>query len=191
VNSDQGVYQRIRAHLDRFWPGHPHEEFVWTLGPIGMTLPRFTVRRIAPVEPSHPWVYATVGAWEAGSGEPHGTEFFLLSSIEDSRHVELLAMVANLQADDRYRLMVGSTVNIGRPWADGSAADRLLVSLPYPYGPEFEHLDLGDRHIRFLWLVPINKAEADLARTQGLDALEQRLEGSNVDVIAPTRASVA
>jgi hypothetical protein len=57
-----------------------------------------------------------------------------LSPTEDPRHVELLAMEADLHADARYRLRAGSAVNIGRPWMDGSRADHLLVSLPYPYG---------------------------------------------------------
>jgi CHC2 zinc finger/Suppressor of fused protein (SUFU) len=103
------------------------------------------------------------------------------------RHVELLAMVANLHADVRYRLRVGNTVNIGRPWAEGSAADHLLVSLPYPYGPALEMCELGERHVRFLWLVPITAAEANLVRSKGLEALESLLEQGNVDVpLCPT-----
>jgi Suppressor of fused protein (SUFU) len=120
----------------------------------------------------------------------HGTEFFLLSPTEDPRHVELLAKVANLHADARYRLDVGSTINIGRPWMVGSEADHLLVSLPCPYGPALERCDLGERHVRFLWLVPITAAEADLARRQGLEALERLLEQDGVNVISPKRPSL-
>lgn len=187
---DDEVFDGVRCHLDRFWPDRPHEEFVWTLGPIGETLPRLRVRRIAPTGRREPWVYVTVGAWQATADEPHGTEFVLLSPSENPLHVELLAMVANLHADARHRLAIGSTIDIGRPWMKGSAADHLLVSLPYPYGPALEQCELGERHIRVLWLVPITRAEADLVRAKGLDALERLLEQPNVDVIAPDRRSL-
>lgn len=189
--TDEEVFEGERSHLDAFWRDRPHEEFVWTLGPIGQSLPRFRVRRVAPAQRRDPWVYVTVGAWEATANEAHGTEFFLLSPTEDPRHVELLAMVANLHADARYRLKVGSTVNIGRSWLDGSAADHLLVSLPYPYGPALERCELRERHVRFLWLVPITAAEANLVQSQGLEVLESLLEQSNVDVISPKRRSLA
>jgi hypothetical protein len=74
---------------------------------------------------------------------------------------------------------------------DGSAADHLLVSLPYPYGPALETCDLGERHVHFLWLVPITRAEANLVRTEGVDALERLLEQGDADVITPTRRSLA
>jgi len=100
-------------------------------------------------------------------------------------------MVANLHADARYRLKVGSTVSIGRPWMEGAVADHLLVSLPYPYGPALERCELGERHIRYLWLVPITAAEANLARSQGLEALERLLERGDVNVVSPKRRSLA
>jgi hypothetical protein len=190
VITDEEVFDGIRSHLARFWPDRPQEEFVWTLGPIGASLPRFRVRRVAPVEPTDPWVYVTVGAWEATAEGAHGSEFFLLSPEENPLHVELLAMVAHLHADPRYRLDVGSTVNIGRPWMEGAASDHLLVSLPYPYGRALEHCELGERHVRFLWLVPITAAEANVVRAKGLETLERLLEQSNVDVIAPERPSL-
>jgi hypothetical protein len=188
--TDEEVFEGERSHLDRFWPDRSHEEFVWTLGPIRQSLPRFRVRCVAPAQRRDPWAYVTVGAWEATADDVHGTEFILLSPTEDPRHVELLAMVANLHADPRYRLGLGSTVDIGRPWMDDSAADHLLVSLPYPYGPALEKCDLGERHVQFLWVVPITGAEADLVRSRGMDALECMLEESNVDVISPKRRSL-
>ncbi len=191
VRRSKEVFDGERSHLLRLWPDRPHEEFTWTLGPISMMLPRFRVRRIAPVEPRDPWIYVSVGAWEATLDQHHGTKFFLLSATENPLHVELLAMVTHLHADPRYRLKVGSTIDIGRPWTAGAAADHLLVSLAYPYGPSMEWCELGEYHVRFLWLVPVTAAEADLVRTHGLEILEQRLEENNVDVIAPDRPSLA
>jgi Suppressor of fused protein (SUFU) len=190
VLTDEEVFEGERTHLDGFWPARSYEELVWMIGPIARLLPRFRVRQIAPVAPADPWVYVTVGAWEATADQAHGTEFLLLSPEENPLHVELLAMVTNLHADDRYPLEIGSVVNIGRPWMEGSTADHLLVSVPYPYGPALEQCELGDRHVRFLWLVPITASEANLVRTRGLEALERLLEQSNVDVLAPKRRSL-
>lgn len=184
----EDVRDAVRHHLEGFWPDHPQEEFVWTLGPIGERLPEFRVRRIAPVKPTDPWVYVTVGASEATEGD--GVEFFILSPSESPGHVETLAMVASFHADPRYRLSIGQTVYIGRPWIEGAAADHLLVSLPLPYGPSLEHCDAPGRHVQVLWLVPITEAEARYVRERGLEALEQLLEQSNVDVVAPKRRSL-
>lgn len=138
--------------------------------------------------PSDPRAYVTIGASMASEG--CGTEFFILSPTEYPGHVETLAMVASFHADPRYRLTVGSTVNVGRPCIDDSPSDHLLVSLPYPYGPRLEHCELPGRHVRILWLVPVTATEARYVGAHGFAALEQLLERSNVDVIAPSRASL-
>lgn len=44
---DDAVCEAIRSHLETFWRERRQEEFVWTLGPIGRSLPRFRVRRVA------------------------------------------------------------------------------------------------------------------------------------------------
>ncbi|MGI8806587.1 MAG: suppressor of fused domain protein [Acidimicrobiales bacterium] len=188
MTAGEEVRDAVRHHLEGFWPDNPQEEFAWTLGPIGEPLPGFRVRRIAPVKPTDPWVYVTVGASGATDGD--GAEFFILSPSESPRHVETLAMVASFHADARYRLAIGRTVNIGRPWIEGAAADHLLVSLPYPYGPTLEHCGALGRHVQVLWLVPITETEARYVGERGLEALEQLLEQSDVDVISPVRRSL-
>jgi hypothetical protein len=178
----------VREHLERFWPDRAQEDFAWALGPVEERIPGFRVRRIAPASPGEPWVYVTVGASVVQDGD--GMEFFILSPAESPRHVETLAMVATFHADPANRLSAGSTIRVGRPWLDGSSADHLLVSLPYPYGPALEHCDAADRHVQILWLVPVTAAEARLVQEHGAEALEELLERSNVDVIAPTRRSL-
>ena len=179
----------VRRHVAGFWAEHDQEEFEWAAGPIGTRLPGFRVRRIKPRTQADPWVYATIGAWQATDGVQR-KEFFLLSPTESPANVETLAMLTNFHADPKHRLSIGSTVNIGRPWLDGATADPLLVSLPYPYGPDLEHLQADDVHVQFLWLVPITAQEAEYCRGQGLEALEQLLEGDGVNVIDPQRPSL-
>ena len=128
----------------------------------------FRVRRIAPLTRTDPWVYATIGAWQAGESWGEELEFLLLSPSESPRHVATLAMVANFHADAEHRLSVESVIEIGRPWMEGSVADHLLVALPYEHGPKLEHVRLDSGEVRYLWLVPISPGEADFAkRTPG------------------------
>lgn len=70
---------------------------------------------------------------------------------------------------------MGHTVPIGRPWAERSDCDHLLVSLPYPWSPEFEVCDWEQGHIRVLWQLPVTAAEKAFRHEHGLEALEQRL----------------
>jgi len=180
--------EAVRKHIEGFWPDRPQEEFSWELGPIEARVPGFRVRRVAPVKSSDPWVYLTVGA--SSVSEEDGIEFFLLAPSESPRHVETLAMVASFHADSRYRLGLGRTVNIGRPWAEGAVADHLLVSLPYPYGPDLEVCEVDDAQVRILWLVPITEPEARFAFDHGTEELERLFDAAGVDVLRPERASL-
>jgi hypothetical protein len=188
VTDEDDVAAGIRRHISAFWPESPQEEFTWTLGPMAARMPRFRVRRVAPTGPEEPWVYLTVGAWEAT--EDDRAEFLILSPTETPRHVETLAMITYFHADPRYRLPIGRQVDIGRPWLEDSTAGHLLVTLPYPYGPSLEHCEVAGRHVQFRWLVPVTAAEARYAGEHGLESFEQLLEASGADVIDPKRPSI-
>ncbi|HVF50385.1 MAG TPA: suppressor of fused domain protein [Pyrinomonadaceae bacterium] len=192
VTETENIEEGLREHLARTWPSNDKEEFVWTLGPIRQRLPAFRVMRIAPQSGvREPWVYVSLGAWEAERENAGGLEFFILSPVETPRHVETLAMVANFHADPNYHLSLGQTINIGRPWLEGSTCDHLLLSLPYPYGPSLEWSCVGNnRHIRFLWLLPITRAEADFVKTRGPETFERLFEQSDPDPSDPHRKSI-
>jgi hypothetical protein len=78
---------------------------------------------------------------------------------------------------------------LSRPWLDRSAADHLLVSLPYSMGMRLEHCELSNRPARFPWLVPI-RAEAGYARQRGTEPLERLLDQSGADLLAANRRSL-
>ncbi len=80
---------------------------------------------------------------------------------------------------------------IGEPWLPGSACDYFVISLPYPFGADLETSHVGDRHVDFLWLVPITEAERDFKVTHGLEALEQRFEDAALRYWDPYRSSLA
>jgi hypothetical protein len=73
---------------------------------------------------------------------------------------------------------------------DNSSSDHLLVSLPYPFGPELEVCAFDRGIVRFLWLVPITAAEASYARARGYKSLEDRFEEARVDTLDVNRPSV-
>ena len=83
-----------------------------------------------------------VGATKAGDW---GLEFILSTLAATSRAVELLAMVVRNHRGGRLGL--GHTVPIGELWLPGSACDYLLISRPYPFGPDLETCHVGDRHV--------------------------------------------
>jgi hypothetical protein len=125
----------------------------------------------------------------ADQGDADPIELHLFSPIKSEAHVELLTAVAHYHLTGEY-LGLGHTVNFGRPWLPESECDHGLVSLPYLDGPNLEWLNIEGRAIRFLWLIPITKAEVKFKRTQGLEALEEIFEATSFDYLDPLRKSV-
>jgi hypothetical protein len=185
-----GVSQTLRKHIATQFRRHEVEEFVWAHGPIRDSLPNFVVYRVAPRRFPGVWHYVSNGAWEVPTEGGDRLEFMIVSPVKDPIHVETLAMVANLHADDRYRRTEGMTINIGRGWMDGSECDHFLIALPYLQGPAFEHCHVGKDLVRILWLLPITASEAEFAKRYGVESLEQRFEHRKIDVVDVARKSV-
>ncbi|GAA2878343.1 hypothetical protein HD593_011091 [Nonomuraea rubra] len=102
-----------------------------------------------------------------------------------------MTMVAYHHAGPPHqRLDHSHVVPIGRPWVADSACDRYLISLPYPFGPDFEVCAWDGGHARILWLLPIIKGERDLLVNAGLEALEALFDEKEIDYLDPRRPSV-
>jgi hypothetical protein len=69
-------------------------------------------------------------------------------------------------------------------------AERRRLSVPYLFGPDLEVCELGDRHVHFLWVLPITERERDYKTEHGLEALEQRFEVTGLEYWNPMRDSV-
>jgi Suppressor of fused protein (SUFU) len=177
----------LEEHVRRFFGGRDIEIFTWEAGPIRTVNPHFRVLRIGPDE-DELWHYVSIGGWAATADRDFGLELVLTTPVATPRAVELLAM--NVYYHRGGVLGLGHTVPIGEPWLPGSACDHCLISLPYPYGPELEVCHVGDRHVQFLWLLPITKAERDFKAAHGLEELEQRFEAAGLRYWDPARASV-
>ena len=115
-------------------------------------------------------------------------EFLVLADAQDPRCVEIVTMAAYYNRTQG--LGVGHTLPIGEPWIEGSSCDHLLISKPYPLGPELEICNLAGSHIHVLWLLPISKRECDFKVKKGLDVLEERFERAQLKYWDAFRPSV-
>lgn len=165
--------------------------FTWELGPIREVLPHFRVARVQPLKKSQPWAYVSCGMSSIIRCHTEPIEAFVLSPIEEALHVELLAMIAHFCADMKLSFGLNRILDIGRPWLEGSSCDHLLISLPYPFGPKLEWLELPKgKKVRFLWALPITRDEAAFARAEGVEALEQLFDLHRINAVDPNRPSV-
>ncbi|WP_432171771.1 suppressor of fused domain protein [Streptomyces sp. 1222.5] len=182
----------LREHLRRHFPGQVIDELPGVEGPIEERVPDFRVFRVHPNRPGGWWVYVTSGCWAATQQDGHGTEFFLAAPRDEWVNLESVSMNAYYHCGPSHQsLDVGHTVPIGRPWLDDSRCDHYLISLPYPYGPDFEVCAWdGTAHARILWLLPITKAEKDCRREQGLEELESLFDERAINPVDPQRPSV-
>ena len=134
-------------------------------------------------------VYLTSGAWRLTSGEPR-LEFMMCAWKPSIAYVRILTMLASFHQDPDFPLDVGHRIEIGWPWLPGSTCDRLLLSLPYPFGPDLEWLKWGDVPIRFLWALPITARESEFAGSHSVEELEQLFDEVKLSYLDPYRKSV-
>jgi Suppressor of fused protein (SUFU) len=182
------VCEAVEEHVRRFFHGQRVEAFTWSVGPILSANPHFRALRVAPAEPGGLWQYVSVGGWAASGGVGRGLEFLISSPAETPRAVELLA--TTVYYNRTARLGLGHTVPIGQPWLPGSACDHLMVSLPYPQGPDLQSCHVGDLHVDLLWLLPITPAERDFKIEHGQEALEARFDEARLQYWDIGRGSV-
>ena len=190
--SGASLIDAVRAHAARVFPGQRLETLVWDEGGIVANLPELAIVRVAPAAgaPAPSWIHLTAGASAAPMDDGYGLEFVLTTRAPEKLAAKLLAMVANLHADERYPVSLGQTLEVGHGWLPGASADHLLVALPTAFDPELEWLSDRERNIRFIWLVPITRREAEFAQKHGPIALQEKLGAARADLTALVRESV-
>lgn len=178
----------IAKHYTYVWSNEAVEKR-WNKGPVSELPPSFHVLEFGPTKARAFWTYATCCMSEPA--DISRLELHMFSPVQHDGHVELLTAIAHFHRTGNA-LSLGHTVHFGRPWFSGSNCDFGLISLPYLDGPSLEHLQTGkdERGVRFLWLLPITKAERDYKKKNGLEAFEQRLENVEIDYLNPIRESV-
>jgi hypothetical protein len=185
------VADGIVAHYRTFFGDQRVDVVRWTPEHLGDRLPDFQIARIRPTTADGMWIYGTVGAWRATEYEGHGLEFVAVARRDRREVMEQLGQLAYYHAGtNENRLGLAHLVPLGEGWIRESTLTSVVVTLPYPWGPDLEHCQLLDRHIQVLWVMPITAAEHAFARLHGLDALEAKFEETSVDYLDPFRSSV-
>ena len=186
---EKAVVGNIKKHISNQWPTARIRVCKWPRGPVDELGIDFAVLGLSPTQESNNlWVYCTAGTGMVKTQDCR-QEFLLLSSSSDPRHVETLTMVSHYHRFESP-LSLGHVVPIGQPWNEGSRCDRLLMSLPYPFGPKLEWLRSEGLEVRFLWALPITPGEAACARQNGIEALERSFDAVKLCYWDSTRKSV-
>ncbi|MEJ0103910.1 MAG: suppressor of fused domain protein [Bacteroidota bacterium] len=147
----------VIKHYEKVW-GQKGSPKKWEPGPVKNVAPELEILEFAPSSKRKMWTYATAGM--PGIADTNPLELHLFSPVQTDIHVETLAVIVHFHRTGQ-KLDIGHTLNIGRPWLPHSKASYGLISLPYLDGPELEWCNVGDRRVRFLWLIPITEAERD------------------------------
>ena len=180
------MHQGIEEHVRSYFGGHEIGSISWLPGPAALQFPRLHVLAVEPGPRTRLWSYVSEGAFE--TNDDPKLEFVVLADRPDTSLVELLTMAAYYHHTEG--LDVGHTLPIGRPWLAGATCDHLLVSLPYPFGPDLEVVLGGSGHRRVLWLLPVTQAERDYKVREGVEALEQLFDSHAIAYWDSRRPSV-
>jgi hypothetical protein len=181
----------VESHVRAFFTGHSVEAVDYDLGPGRReTVPDLRVLVVSPGPRADSWAFVTVGCWDQTEVDGHGLEFVMTGYFRAQRFIDLMAMVAYYHCGG-HQLDLGHSMSIGEPWVPGSTLDHLLISLPYPHGPDLENCPLPGGHARVLWTLPVTTAEIEFRRDHGTEALERLFDDAAILPTDPFRASVA
>jgi hypothetical protein len=146
--------------------------------------------RIVELDRGSSFVYATAGACTAKTPARRSHEFVIQSPTPDTLTREALFLAAYWHVSTDSGAHIGNVLRIGAPWYTGSPMTKLLVSLPYPYGPKFELVKVSrSQQASFVWLLPVHDAEATAIDEHGLEAFEEEMERQKIRFDDPQRPS--
>lgn len=186
----EGVYRALDRHVREHWQALEVTYYRPPASRLADALESYRIAEVRPGHPDAPWLYVTLGAWQAPHRPGKGEEFFLLAPEPDRRHVRTLDLVATFHFESAYPLEAGSTLNLGRPWLGGAAADHVYLSPAYPIAPEARVCAVDGGEVTLLWLVPITDREVDHRYRVDAPTFESLLESEHIDVIDPSRSEL-
>lgn len=176
------------AHVRSFFEGHEVSSHAYERGPMPELAPNFRVLEVNPGPKLGLWSYFSNGACDLSDGACGSLEFFICSEIQSPSMVEIVTMIGYYHHTRTLGLY--HTLPIGHAWVTGATCDHLLVSKPYPLGPQLEVCDRDSFHMHFLWLLPITKEEREFKAAHGIEPLELLFDEQKIRYWNPVRDSV-
>lgn len=146
--------------------------------------------RVVEIQTDSAYVYASAGICTARAADRRRHEFVIRSRAADPSTLKALLLVCYWHVSTDAGAHVGSTLNLEEPWFAGSKMTRVLISLPYPFGPKFEHVALNGDDCSFRWILPIHDQESSAVKRLGLEAVEAEFERRGIEFDDPQRLSV-
>jgi hypothetical protein len=183
----QPYQKEVINHYEQVWDNKANV-YLWDKGPFDKLPFDFRILEFAPTSSRIMWTYATCCQSRPEDKEP--VELHMFSSVKDESLIELLTAVACYHRNTA-KLGLNHTINFGQSWQNTSKNEYGFISLPYLDGPSLENLSLLNKKIvKFYWLIPISKEEADFKSKYGSEALEQKFDEVNFDYLNPNRESM-
>lgn len=139
--------------------------------------------------------YSTIGlsdqlGWETAEGTPFGIELVGACRSETDEFPNLMASVAFRVVKDGIRCKPHKLIEgVFKDYSISSTMAHMVCVDPFIWDPRPRTLDLGQTKTTWLQLAPISEGELNLAKSHGVQAMLDRLEASNLDVLDINRAS--
>ena len=185
-----GLTRQLQLHVCQIFPSQECcGIYQWPQGNSSKELPWLQVL-VFLCRDSGVYTFVSSGASRIKDGPGFGLEFCMQSRVLSDYMIELVVMAAYMHSLPDHRLDVGHCLRIGRPMGEGSGLSHLLVSLPYPLGPDFEYVHADGEHIRKLWLLPIFPSEVDVLMRDGVEVLEEIFDDKEIDFLDFERTAV-
>jgi hypothetical protein len=185
-------HELLLKHLESYFVGQKINVRQLRFKQLNKALPNLKTLEIEPGGDNPDlWIYITSGVFE-GSRDDVFVEFMIISPERDEKQVEFLAMAAfyHTTPEPGFKLGVGHILPIGESWKPNSICTHFLVSLPYPFGKDFEIWRTEKEHGHIFWLLPITNQERVYCLENGQEVLEQKFEEVGLEYWNPDRASV-
>lgn len=167
--------EEFKSHAENYF-GSPAQEQVWDKEFVAQKTPGLKCLEFQPSDELGYFSYVSCGLASLLPDEEVKHEYVISSPFMTPEHSELMLMIGAALINRKAFYGLGDIIKIGRPWIYGSEAEHLLVSLPYPYGPNLEIANSVLSDLRVLWLLPIYTSEVKYYESQGLDALEEKFD---------------
>ncbi|UKB85264.1 suppressor of fused domain protein [Chryseobacterium sp. MEBOG06] len=113
----------------------------------------------------------------------YSIEFVLvcLSQYNENEIASFLTAFSEYLIDNKKGVQKGDVISFDFTMTSETQMDSLYFTFPFYFYDDLQQLELEDKSVIFLLIVPIYREEADLIREKGWDLFEEFMEEKTVD----------